>query len=63
MMPLKMMTLMEKLDGVKLDISLPFHPCLQLGGQWDYSNKKPPNFNLMGVISQAMDPHNPKPFD
>ena len=59
MMPVKMMSLMEKLDGIKLDIAAGLTPRFQLGGSWEYSNKKPPNFSLMTTVCSEMDPSNP----
>jgi hypothetical protein len=49
----------ESLDGIKLDISTGLSPRFQMGGSWEYSNKKPSNFSLMTTVCSPMDPTNP----
>lgn len=60
MMPIKMLTMNEGLDGLKFDINLGLTPKFQLGGSWNFSNspKQPPNFTLMAMYSPNMSPTN-----
>ncbi len=60
MMPIKMMTMSEGLDGLKFDINLGLTPKFQLGASWNFSNnpKQPPNFTLMTMFSPNMSPQN-----
>lgn len=53
MMGLKMMTMMEPLDGFKVDLMLPLSQAFQLGGSWNYSNTKPNKFELVTAIQKA----------
>lgn len=45
-LPLKMMTMSDPLDGMKFDVMLPLSPRFNLGGSWVFSNTKPNKFEL-----------------
>jgi len=57
-MPLKMMTMSDPLDGMKFDVMLPFSSRFNLGGSWVFSNTKPNKFELHTALS-SMSANNP----
>lgn len=56
MVPIKMMTHCEALDGLRFDINGAISEKLQLGGSWNFSNTKPSNFSLNAMFSPNMSP-------
>lgn len=56
--PLKMLTMMEPIDGIKFDFMAPLSPRFQLGGSWVYSNTKASKFELQTALS-SMSGNNP----
>ena len=46
MMGLKILTMSDPLDGMKLDFMIPLSPRFNLGGSWLYSNTKANKFDL-----------------
>lgn len=59
MMGLKMMTMMEPLDGFKFDFMAPLSPKFQLGGSWVFSNSKANKFELHTALSTMPSGNNP----
>lgn len=57
-MPLKMMTMADPLDGMKFDVMIPFSSRFNLGGSWVFSNTKPNKFELHTALS-SMSANNP----
>jgi hypothetical protein len=53
MLGVKMMTMVEQLDGIKFDFMAPLSPKFQLGGSWTFSNTKPNKFELNSALSSA----------
>jgi Eukaryotic porin len=51
MMGLKMLTMADPLDGMKLDFMLPLSQRFQLGGSWLFSNTKASKFELHTALS------------
>lgn len=49
--PLKMMSMVEPLDGIKFDFNLPLSQTFQTGFGWNFSNTKPAKFELTSVLS------------
>lgn len=58
MMGLKMLTMVEPLDGIKFDFMMPLSPRFQLGGSWNFSNTKSNKFELHTALS-SMTGNNP----
>ncbi len=56
MIPIKMLTMCEALDGIRFDFSMGLSEKFQLGGTWNFSNTKPSNFSLMTMYSPNMNP-------
>jgi len=50
-MPLKMMTMADPLDGMKFDVMMPLSQRFNLGGSWVFSNTKPNKFELQCALS------------
>jgi hypothetical protein len=50
-MGLKMLTMVEPIDGIKLDFMAPLSQRFQLGGSWNFSNTKPNRFELQTALS------------
>lgn len=46
MVGLKMMSMMEPIDGIKFEFMAPLSPRFQLGGSWVFSNTKANKFEL-----------------
>lgn len=57
-MGLKMLTMLEPLDGIKFDFMAPLSPRFQLGGSWVFSNTKSSKFELHTALS-SMSGNNP----
>lgn len=57
MIPIKMLTQCEAIDGLRFDISAGLSEKFQLGGSWNFSNTKPSNFSLMTMFSPNMSPY------
>jgi hypothetical protein len=57
MIPIKMLTQCEKLDGLRFDVSGGLSEKFQLGGSWNFSNTKPSNFSLMAMFAPNMSPY------
>lgn len=57
MMPIKMLTSCEQLDGLRFDIAGGLSEKFQLGGSWNFSNTKPSNFSLNAMFSPNMSPY------
>jgi len=51
MMGLKMLTMADAQDGMKLDFMVPLSPRFNLGGSWGYSNTKAAKFELHTALS------------
>lgn len=51
MMGLKMLTMVEPVDGFKFDVMFPLTPKFQLGGSWVFSNTKANKFELHTALS------------
>lgn len=51
MMGLKILTMSDPLDGMKLDFMIPLSPRFNLGGSWLYSNTKANKFELQTALS------------
>ncbi len=51
MMSLKMLTMVEPLDGIKFDLMAPLSQRFQIGGSWNFSNTKSNKFELHTVLS------------
>lgn len=51
MMGLKMLTMGDPSDGMKLDFMVPLSPRFNLGGSWAYSNTKANKFELHTALS------------
>lgn len=60
MVGLKMLTMSDPLDGLKLDFMLPLSPRFNLGGSWVFSNTKPAKFELLTALNSlsAQNPMN-----
>ena len=58
LMGLKMMTMVEPLDGIKFDFMAPLSPKFQVGGSWVFSNTKANKFELHTSLS-SMTGNNP----
>lgn len=50
-MGLRMLTMTEPLDGMKLDFTVPMSQRFALGGAWTYSNTKPNKFDLTCALN------------
>ena len=50
-MGLKMLTMSDTFDGMKLDFMVPLSQRFQLGGSWNYSNTKASKFELHSALS------------
>lgn len=46
MMGLKMLTMADPSDGMKIDFMVPLSQRFNLGGSWAFSNTKPNKFEL-----------------
>ena len=58
MMGLKIVSMMEPLDGFKFDIMAPVSQRFQLGGSWNFSNTKANRFELNTTLtSMPSNPH------
>ena len=57
MLPIKMLTTCEALDGIRFDCSMGLSEKFQLGGSWNFSNTKPSNFSLTTMYSPNMNPY------
>lgn len=55
-LPLKALTQIESLDGLRLDVSGGLSEKLSLGGSWNFSNTKPSNFTLMAMLIYGANP-------
>lgn len=53
MMSLKMFTMVEPIDGIKLEFMAPLTPKFQLGGSWNFSNTKVNRFELSTALSSV----------
>ena len=51
MMGLKMLSMLEPVDGIKFDFMAPLSPRFQLGGSWVFSNTKASRFELQTALS------------
>jgi hypothetical protein len=51
MMGLKMLTMADPQDGMKLDFMVPLSARFNLGGSWAYSNTKANKFELHTALS------------
>ena len=51
MMGLKMLTMSDPLDGMRLDFMVPLSQRFNLGGSWNYSNTKPSKFEMHTALS------------
>lgn len=60
MLGLKMLTMSDTQDGLKLDFMVPLSPRFNLGGSWNYSNTKASKFELHTALSSlsAQNPMN-----
>lgn len=54
MAPIKMLTMCEKLDGLRFEISGGPSESFQLGAVWNFSNTSPPNFSLLALYAPKM---------
>lgn len=52
-MGLKMMTMLEPVDGIKFDFMAPLSQRFQLGGSWNFSNTKANRFELHTALSST----------
>lgn len=50
-MGLKMLTMADPVDGMKLDFMVPLSQRFNLGGSWNFSNTKPNKFELHTALS------------
>ena len=50
-MGLKMLTMVEPVDGIKFDFMAPLSQRFQLGGSWNFSNTKANRFELSTALS------------
>lgn len=57
MIPVKMLTTCEALDGLRFEMSMGLTEKFQLGGSWNFSNSKPSNFSLTTMFSPNMNPY------
>lgn len=57
MIPIKMMTMCEAIDGLRFEINGGLSEKFQLGGAWNFSNTKPSNFSLTAMFSPNMNPY------
>jgi len=57
MIPVKMMTTCEALDGIRFDFNMGLSEKFQIGGSWNFSNTKPSNFALTTMYSPNMNPY------
>jgi hypothetical protein len=55
MIPIKIMTQCEALDGLRFDVSGGLSERFQLGGSWNFSNTKPSNFSINTMLHSKMD--------
>ena len=58
MLPVKMLTNVEQIDGLRFDVNLGLTQKFQLGASWNFSNRQPSNFSLMTMFSPNMSPQN-----
>ncbi len=58
-MPIKMMTMVQGMDGFKLDINMGLSQTFQMGGSWSLCNSRPSSFSL----NSALILNNPTPFE
>jgi predicted metalloprotease len=54
MSTIKMYTNPDINDGLVVNLMMPFSQRFQLGGTWNYSNVKAGSFQLMSVLTQAV---------
>lgn len=50
-MGLKMLTMVDPVDGIKFDFMAPLSQRFQLGGSWNFSNTKANRFELSTALS------------
>lgn len=55
--PIKMLTTCEVLDGIRFEVAGGISEKLQLGGSWNFSNSKPSNFSLNAMFAPNMSPY------
>jgi hypothetical protein len=58
MMGLKMLTMADPQDGMKLEFMVPLSPRFNLGGSWCFSNTKASKFELHTALS-SLNAQNP----
>jgi hypothetical protein len=50
-MALKILTMVEPLDGIKFDFMAPLSQRFQVGGSWNFSNTKANKFELLTMLT------------
>jgi len=56
-LPIKMLTTCENLDGLRFEVAGGVSERLQLGAAWNFSNTKPSNFSLSAMFAPNMNPY------
>lgn len=59
LMPIKMMSMVQSIDGFRLDLNMGVSQAFQMGGSWSISNTKPSHFSLNSAVIL----NNPSPFE